>query len=349
MGCLPDLLPGHRDVNDDDARSRFGALWGAAPPAAAGRNVMEIIRGIEEGSVRALVLMGADLLACLPEAGRVEKALRKLELLVVHDLMMTGTAEIAGLVLPSMSNAERDGTITSTERMVRLVRKAIEPGAHMREGWRFFADLSRMMGHETGYDSPEKVFGEIVHAVPAYGGMNYSLIEGEGGLRWKYGGGNGHRPVRKGTVSGKAGEREAGDIYMPGARKGPGPSFHAVDVRLPDRGGMPFTLVLRGILKEYHHYTGDLDYFVASDAIMNPLDAGGIGIGDGDRARITTPNGSIIARVMLDPGVRRGVITLSFQRAGGNAGDLVAWNLDPDSGIPAYKSCGARIEKAGDE
>lgn len=348
MGCLPDQLPGHRGTGDEDARSVFGASWGTTPPAAGGKNIMEMIRAIEEGSLRALVLLGVDLPAFLPDPGRIEKALGRLDLLVVHEMMMTGSASMAHVLLPAMSPAECEGTLTSTDRMVRLVHKAIEPGAGRREGWRLFAGLSRVMGHDTGHDSAEKVFEEIARLVPAYGDMSYPQIEERGGLRWRFGAkGKPRRRSRKPPALRAPGEGDEGEIFKPGAATGRRPSFHAVEIRLPDRGGMPFTLVPTGIMKEYHHYTGDLAAFAETSAAMNPGDAVKTGIGDGDAARITSAAGSIELRVMLDPGVREGVISLPFHGTGKRIGELIAPVPDPESGMPAYKSSGVRVEKVG--
>ncbi|MBN2160176.1 MAG: molybdopterin-dependent oxidoreductase [Spirochaetes bacterium] len=324
MGCLPDILPGYCDVGDEAARSHFGGLWGCSLPGRPGKTIMEIMEAIEGGGVRALIVMGADLISCLPDTAGMKKALEKLELLVVHDILMTETAAAAGVVFPARALAETEGTLTSTERRVQRVRQAVEQRGQSREGWRLFVDLSRTMGSDAAWNSSADVFDEIARDVPAYSGMSHATIDREGGVQWRFGG----------AISG-APETGGGGALL----------FHAEEPVLPEKGGMPFSLVVLGVIKEYFHYTGDLDSVARWFGSMNPADAGRMDIDDGDRVKVTSSQGSLTVTVALDAGVKEGTFYLPLHPSSERVNDLLAAEREPASGIPAYKSFRVKIEK----
>jgi formate dehydrogenase alpha subunit len=327
MGCLPDLLPGYRNIDDANVCAHFSKDWGAAVPSRRGLTLMEMVKGIEKGSIKALIVMGVDLLSCLPDYAGVEKSLQKLDLLVVHDLVMTDTARLADVVLPAPSIVEREGTITNTARRVQRVKQAIEPSGQSREGWKAFAELSRLMGSGMEYNSAEQIFAEIARIVPGYSGMNYGRIEKEKSLQWTFGSHGGS------------------DIYSLKSADGGKPSFHIVDFKLPAKGEFPFSLVAGNIIKEYYYYSGALDSVKKGYGVMNPEDAEGIGIEDSDTVRITTARDSITFPMMLDPGIPKGMVVLPFHPAKERVNRLISSEIEPVSGIPAYKSGTVIVEK----
>jgi predicted molibdopterin-dependent oxidoreductase YjgC len=272
---------------------------------------MEMVKGIEKGSVKALIVMGVDLLSCLPDYAGIEKALKKLELLIVYDIVMTDTARIAGVVLPAPSIVEREGTITNTGRRVQRVKQAIEPSGQSKEGWKAFVELSRLMGSGMEYDSEEKVFNEIARVVPGYSGIN---------------GGS--------------------DIYTLKSADGGKPRFHIVDGKPPSKGELPFSLMVGNIIKEYYYYSGALDSVKKGCAVMNPEDAEGIGVEDSDTVRITTSLDSIIFPMVLDPDIPRGMVALPFHPTKERVNRLISAEIEPVSGIPAYKSGTVNVEKS---
>lgn len=328
MGCLPDLLPGYQAIDDAGARARFSNEWGSAVPERPGLTLMEMVKGIEKGSVKALIVMGVDLLSCLPDYAGIEKALKKLELLIVYDIVMTDTARIAGVVLPAPSIVEREGTITNTGRRVQRVKQAIEPSGQSKEGWKAFVELSRLMGSGMEYDSEEKVFNEIARVVPGYSGMNYGRIEKEKGLQWGFGSNGGS------------------DIYTLKSADGGKPRFHIVDGKPPSKGELPFSLMVGNIIKEYYYYSGALDSVKKGCAVMNPEDAEGIGVEDSDTVRITTSLDSIIFPMVLDPDIPRGMVALPFHPTKERVNRLISAEIEPVSGIPAYKSGTVNVEKS---
>jgi formate dehydrogenase alpha subunit len=326
MGCLPDLLPGYQDVADTGARERITRQWGAEVPSNPGKSLMQILQAVEKGGIKALIVMGVDLLACLPDYARIEKTLRKLDLLVVLDIIKGETAGIANTVLPVAAIMEREGTVTNTERRVQRVRQAVKPAGQSREAWKVFVDLARLMGRPMEYGSAGQIFDEIAQVVPGYAGLNYKKLEMERGVQWGFE------------------SQDQGKIYFPKAGKGGTPRFHVVDFKLPDRGDMPFALAAGKIMKEYFHYTGSLDAVKRGVALMNPTDAVNIGLEDSGTVTITSPVGSITFEVELETDIPQGMLFIPFHPSREKVGVLISSDIEPVSGIPAYKSCGVKIE-----
>ena len=143
MGLLPGYLPGYREVADPTARAALTAAWGAEPPARPGLILTEMLEGIEAGRIRALYVVGANVLRSAPDVDRVERSLKALDLLVVQDIFPTATSKLAHVVLPAASAVEKDGTITNIERRVQRVRAALPPPGESRPDWWIVAELAK--------------------------------------------------------------------------------------------------------------------------------------------------------------------------------------------------------------
>jgi len=207
MGLLPDALPGHQPVNDPAVRERLGKLWGVQPPAEAGRSYAQMV----EGGVKALYVMGANPAVVAAHA----QALRGLDFLVVQDLFLTETAQLADVVLPAASFAEADGTYTNLERRVQRGPQGIRPVGESRADWAILAALAETWLATQSVDSTElaelarlpdwkkkkrkiktgpapkpwnypsvaAVLDEISKAVPFYASMRWEAL-GESGAQW---------------------------------------------------------------------------------------------------------------------------------------------------------------------
>ena len=159
MGGLPGVYTGYQKVDDEAVRKKFEQAWGAALNPNPGITLMEIMQGIAAGKIKALFILGENPLLSDPNADKVREELRHLELLVVQDIFLTETAELAHVVLPGVSFAEKDGTFTNTERRVQRVRKAIDPIGNARPDWEIICDLSSRLGYAMSYSSPEQNYG----------------------------------------------------------------------------------------------------------------------------------------------------------------------------------------------
>ena len=184
IGCSPDHLPGYRSVDDEKARERFQKAWNADIPVETGLSLREMTEAICKGRIKVLQVIGDSPNFTNGELGDFLEAVRGLEFLVVHDTFSSKLTELADVVLPSATFAQKEGTYTNMERRVQLVRPAIGFKDEEDEDWRVMSQLARRMGAQ-GFDhyNAEGVFEEINNLVDIYGGMSYQRLQTKG-LQW---------------------------------------------------------------------------------------------------------------------------------------------------------------------
>jgi len=179
MGCTPDFLPGYQPVSDANARGKFEQAWGGAIKDKAGMGAPKMV-----GNVRALYIIGEDILNTSPEAADIRKNLEACEFVVLQEMAFSETTRYADVILPGVSFAEKTGTFTSTERRVQMVRQAIEPIGAARPDWRIIAGLGSRLGSGWDYASSAQIMDEIAALTPIYAGITHErLVSGER-LQW---------------------------------------------------------------------------------------------------------------------------------------------------------------------
>ena len=338
MGGLPNVYPGYQVVTVDENRKKFEEAWGASLSPKVGLTVTEMVPGLEEGKVKAMVILGENPMVSDPDSGHVKHALEKAEFLMVVDIFPTPTTEMAHLVLPGVCFAEKNGTFSNSERRVQMVRKAVEPPGEARTDWRIFQDIARRMGYPMSYETAEDVFEEIARMTPSYGGMRYERLQGDG-LCWPC-----PAPDHPGTVY----------LHKDRFARGLG-LFHAIDYRPPAEtpdDDYPFWLTTGRVHTHYH--TGTMTrrsphlHRETPEAVMemHPDDASSMGIQEGETVRLSSRRGSILTRVGLTERVDRGLVFMPFHFAESAANVLTNTAHDPIAKIPELKVCAVKLEKA---
>jgi formate dehydrogenase alpha subunit len=268
----------------------------------------------------------------------VSKALQKARFLVVQDIFLTETAQMAHVVLPGVSFAEKNGTFTNTERRVMRVRQAVDPVGDARQDWEIIQQLSSRLGYPLNYSSPQEIMQEIAGLTPSYGGITYDRLEGDG-LQWP-----------------------CPDLEHPGTKilhqeriaRGLG-LFHAVEHQPPAESvdeEYPYWLTTGRIYTHYH--TGSmtrnsptLDREAPEGWMeLHPQDARELGVSNDDRVRIISRRGSVEAAAFLTEDISPGTVFISFHFAESNANILTNPATDPIAKIPEYKVCAVSLEKA---
>ncbi len=176
MGGLPDFLPGYQSFNDRAIRQKFERAWGRPLPMGKGLNGLEMIQGAQQGRVRGMYIMGENPLRSFPDSTLVQEGMGKLEFLAVQDLFLTETARMGQVVLPASSFAEKEGTMTSMERRVQLLRIASEPPSQSLPDWKILTEISRRLGLGKNDSSPREIMEEISALVPVYGGIAHERL-----------------------------------------------------------------------------------------------------------------------------------------------------------------------------
>ena len=336
MGGLPVFFTGYQQVTNAAAVEKFSKAWGAQLSDKPGLTLTEMIPACGD-KIRALYVMGENPMVSDPNLHHVEESLHKLDLLVVQDIFLTETAQMADVVLPGVCFAEKTGTITNTERRVQLSNQAVKPPAGTRQDYEIVADLAERFGRKLPR-TPEGLFEEIRSLTPAYAGITYERLR-EFGLQWPCPALD--HPGTKFLHSGKFSRGLA--LLTPLEFKPP--------AEVPDR---EWDMVLStGRLAEHYH-TGSmtrraaiLDTIVHCGHVeVNPEDAERLALADGERAVVATRRGRIETTVRVTARVSPGSIFVPFHFAEAAANQLTNDALDPVAKIPEYKVCAARLEKA---
>ncbi|RJX17102.1 MAG: formate dehydrogenase subunit alpha [Ammonifex sp.] len=337
MGALPDSLPGYQKLAAPGVRRRFQQAWGRNLPEKPGLTAMETLDAVLEGRIRSLYIMGENPALSDPNVSRTRRALEKLDFLVVQDIFLTETAEHADVVLPGASFAEKDGTFTSTERRVQRVRKALPAPGEAKEDLWIICALSGRMGYPMRYSGAAQVMAEIAALTPIYGGISYERLDG-GGLQW---------PCPDGSHPGTPYLHR--DSFSHGrGRFHPTPFREAAE--LPDEE-YPLLLSTGRLLHHFHtgtlsRKTGGLETLSTPGLVeVNPEDAKGLGIVDGDKVLIESRRGRVQARAAVTGRARRGMVFLPFHFRETPANALTNDALDPSAKIPEFKVCAVRVRQ----
>jgi formate dehydrogenase major subunit len=345
MGALPNRLPGFQHVENGDLRAKFDATWGVTVPPHRGWTLSEMFDAMERRELTTVYCIGENPLQSEADQHRTRELLEGLEFLVVQDLFLTKTAELADVVLPATAAwAEAEGTVTNSERRVQRVRKAVEPPEGARDDLWIIYELARRMGYDPGSSDAEDVWNEIRSLSPPHAGMSYARLDELGGLQW---------PCYDETHPGELFlHSRLWEDPLPGRRVPFLPTDHDPPVdELTDE--FPIRLTTGRRLDSYNTgvqtagYTSPLRRGESLD--MSPEDAETYGLTEGERVRVVSRRGHVEAPIRIDTSLRPGLtfMTLHFQ-------DDVATNLltidatDPKSGTAEFKATAIRIEKLGD-
>jgi formate dehydrogenase alpha subunit len=346
LGGLPNVYSGYQAVTIDSVQAKFKEAWGSTSPTRIGLTVTEMTEAAHHGDLKALYIMGENPMISDPDLNHVRRALEQCEFLIVQDIFLTETAQLADVVLPGTSFAEKDGTFTGTDRRIQPVRQAIEPLASSRPDWAIIRDLAqRMDGRECDapfaswdYDSPASIMDEIAALTPIYGGVSFARLEQEGYLQWPVPDADhpGTPYLHKGKFSRGLGHFTAVEFKEP--------------AEAPD-DEYPLTLTTGRIM--FHYHTGSmtrrsekLDQEVPEGYVeISPEDADRLGLSKSERVRVVSRRGEIETRAWITRRVSPGTVFIPFHFAEAAANMLTNPALDPVAKIPEYKVAAVRVER----
>lgn len=338
-GALPNVYSGYQVVTDEANRKKFQEAWHVdSLPDKVGLTVTELIGEAAKGNIKALYIMGENPMVSDPDIRHVKEGLENLEFLIVQDIFLTETAELADVVLPAASFAEKDGTYTTTDRRVQLARKAVDPLGEAKADWKIICELAKKMGSkEFNYNSPSDIMDEIARLTPIYGGMSYERLS-EKGLQWPC-------PTKDhpGTPI----------LHKEKFSRGKG-KFWAIEFKKPDElpdNEYPFILTTGRTIFHYHTGTMTRKVEILNREVptgyveINPKDAKKIAIVDGSKINVSTRRGTIEIEAKITERVKEGVVFIPFHFVECAANMLTNTALDPVAKIPELKVCSCRIDK----
>ncbi len=336
MGALPNVYPGYQKVDDPAVQAKFSAAYGRDLPASVGLTTTEMIERALDGQIKALYVMGEDIVMSEPFLARTVEAVEKLDFLVVHDLFLCRTAEYADVVLPAACFAEKDGTFTNTERRVQRVRQAISPRGQSKADWEILVEVAGRLGHDWGYDHPSAIWDEMAALSPIFAGINYARID-EVGLQWPCPSTDhpGTRFLHQSKFS-----RGLGRFF---------PIDHRPPAEEPD-GEYPFVLITGRTL--YHYNVGTMTRRSRASAErqpeafveISPEDAARLGVKHEEKVRVSTRRGVLTVNAWVTDRVKPGKIWMPFHFAEQPANALTVDAFDNITRTAEYKVCAAAVE-----
>ena len=344
MGALPNKLPGFQDVEDDVAREKFNKKWNCTIPPKNGWNLTQMFEAMELKELRAVFVIGENPAQSEADGAHATHLLENLDFLVVQDIFMTKTAELADVVLPgSASWCESDGTVTNSERRVQRVRKAINSPGNAHDDIQIILDLASELGHDWKYSSTEEIWDELRSLSPMHAGMSYKRLAELGGIQWPC---YSEDKLEPSFLHGRLWDKDP-------AKRGRLAPFSVVIDEPPVEATSPeFPLRLTTGRRLDSYNTGvqtrgfDSPLRFGETIDVSPEDAAKLAIRDTEIVRVSSLRGSLEVPVRIDKSLRPGLVFMTMHFP-----DQVNTNLitidatDPKSGTAEFKAAAVKIER----
>ncbi len=339
MGCLPNQFPGYQKVADPEVVAKFEGAWNTKLNPNIGLMSTQVIPAAKEGKIKGLYIFGEDPVVTDPDTAHVVAGLKNLEFMVVQDLFMTETAQLADVVLPGVCYAEKEGTFTNTERRVQRVRKAVDGPGESRLDYDIFSDVMTRMGYPCEYQSAADIMKEIASVTPSFKGISFERLDNGETLQWP-------------CVS----DTDKGVYYLHKDKFSRGlglfyPAEYKPSQELADEE-YPLVLITGRML--YHYNTGAMTHRTegiqevedSSYIEINYEDAAELGIAHGGLVKVASRRGEIETVARVGNRVNTGEVFMTFHFPDGNANKLTNSVFDDIAHIPEYKVCAVKVRKA---
>jgi formate dehydrogenase major subunit len=341
-GLIPMFYPDYQRVATPAARQRFEALWGRELDPEPGLTVVEIINAAKRHEIRGMYVMGENPAMSDPDVDHAREALAALDHLVVQDIFLTETAYLADVVLPATAWPEKAGTVTNTDRMVQLGRRALDPPGEAREDLWIVNQMARGMGLPWTYSHPSEVFEEMRQCMDSIAGITWDRLERESSVTY---------PCEQ---EGDPGQPVVFETGFP-TPTGRGRFVPADIIPAAERPDAEYPMVLITGRQLEHWHTGSmtrraavLDHIEPEPvASVHPFDLAELGIEPGETLTIESRRGAIALYARADDGTPRGSVFVPFCYYEAAANMLTNPALDPYGKIPEFKYCAVRVSQGG--
>ena len=344
-GGLPNVYTAYQSVADPEIRRKFESSWRTVLNPQPGLTVTEMVDGALMGQIKAMIVMGENPMMSEPNLSHAQHALEELDLLVCIDIFMNETGEMADVILPSASFAEKDGTFTNSDRRVQRVRQALPAVGESLPDWEIVCALAKRMEAELGIDEsagfdyrdPEAIWEEMRAVTPDFQGISYARLDAEGGVHW---------PCPAADHPGTP------YLFEEDFPRGKGKFWeleYGTESELPDEE-YPYHLTTGRVLFHWHGGTMTRnsrleEAFPVPIVEMHPADAGALQVVSGDWLRMTSRRGSVECQVMVTGRSPAGTLFLPFHFVEAAANLLTLDKIDPRAKIPDFKMAAVKLEK----
>ncbi len=335
VGAIPNNFPGFQPVTDPDHRAKFEKAYGRPIDPEKGITKVRALDLAGE-QIKAMFIDGENTVVTDPDRLHCEQQLKALDFLVVCDLFMTETAELADVVFPATGFGETDGTQTNTERRVQRLRRAVPPPGEAKPDWWVISRLAQRMGFEGfEYNDAKEVFNELCSLSGTYRGINWDKVE-FGEYQW---------PIPEEGHPGTPRLHEDGFINGRGI-------FKLIRYRDPAEtvdDDFPVWLTTGRRLESYHSRTQTgrsegIDYLLSEEVLeVHPDDLTSWGLEDGGWAEMSSRRGSVTIKVQGTTRSPRGTVFSSFSFNDVPVNILTGAGYDPITDTAELKVCPVRL------
>ena len=337
MGVQPNQGAGYLDMSNSINRAHYEKHYGTTLPGGKGLTIPKMFDAAERGSLKALWIMGEDVVQTEPNSNKVRNALEKLDLLIVQELFLSATTDYADVVLPGASFFEKNGTFTNGERRIQKVQQVIPPLEGSKPDGQIVIDIMNRMGYPQPDYHPKWVLKEIAKVVPFFAGVTWKNL-GKDGKQW---------PVqRDGT--------DTQILHQEFFKRGKG-KIHFIDFQespelLENRQHYPFILTTNRSLVHYNsgsmtRRTWDTKISGEDVLLMNVKDAKRKHISDGEMIELCSTRGAVEIRVELSDMVKPGVVSTTFHFPEVFINEITSNVLDTEADCPEYKVVAVDVRK----
>ncbi len=344
-GGLPNVFTAYQNVAAPEIKAKFEQYWGVTLNPQPGLTATEMVDGAADGRVRGMFVLGENPMMSEPNQNHARHALEQLEFLVCQDIFINETGEMADVILPATSFAEKDGTFTNTDRRVQRCRTAVPPVGQSRPDWDILCDLGRRVAQRLGltlahgfeYADPEAIWEEMRQVTPDFWGITYERIAREGGVHW---------PCPSFDHPGTP------FLFADSFPRGKGKFWevtYGTESELPD-ADYPFNLSTGRVL---YHWSGSTmtgrsqleEVFPEAVCEISPQDATALDLQTGDWVQVSSRRGAVVLRLLVTERSPQGTIFIPFHFAEAAANLLTLDRIDDRAKIPDYKNTAVRIAK----
>jgi formate dehydrogenase major subunit len=341
-GLIPMFYPDYQRVGAAQVRQRFEKLWRTELDPDPGLTVVEILNAAKRREIRGMYVMGENPAMSDPDVDHARQALAALDHLVVQDIFLTETAYLADVVLAATAWPEKIGTVTNTDRMVQLGRKAIDPPGEAKEDFWILNELARRIGVDWYYNHPRDVFNEMRTCMNSIAGITWDRLERESSVTYPC------------VNEGDPGEPVVFIENFP-TESGRAKFVPADLIRAAERPDAEYPMVLITGRQLEHWHTGSMTRRASAlDSIepepvasVHPLDLQNLNVSPGGTITIESRRGRISLYARADDGTPRGTVFVPFCYYEAAANMLTNPVLDPFGKIPEFKYCAVRITAGG--
>lgn len=339
MGSEPKLLTGYVPLTE--ARGRFESAWHVPLPTTAGINMMEMMDAADAGKLKVLWSIGYDIVMTNPNMHYTQRAMEKLDLVIVQDIFINETARQFGDVfLPAASSFEKDGTFMNGERRIQRVRLAVLPRGKTRSDWEIVCDIAKLMGkgEHFAFNSAREIWNEVRSLWPEAAGISYERMDAIGGMQW---------PCVSETDPGVS------ILHSDHFTHGKTTALRRIEYVAPPKlttEEFPFLLTTGRNLYQYNAATQTArtpnDGIHSTDYLqVSHPDAESLGLSDGETVRLRSEQGSAELPVKISDNVKPGEVYTTFHSTRVFLNQITTSHRDRYTKTPEYKITAVRIEK----